>query len=464
MDLKFKQDENFEECIVQALLSDHVFAEQMVEVLNVEYFNLEYLKELTKIIFNYFGKYRTFPSPKLLGTIIKNEIPDSDKALKDQIKNFWMKMMKQPLNGDMEYIKETTLDYCRKRSLALALEASLSLIEEKRYDEISHEIKKALQAGSERTIGHDYMDHFEVRMKKEAYNPIPTPWAELNKRIKGGLGSGKLGVVCAPTGVGKSHALVDIGSCALLGGFNVAHYTLEDPDVDVANRYDSRLTGIAVDNLIENKDFVKKKLDEVLAGKGRLIIKSYPTRSASLLTIKNHYQTLLMRGMKPDIIIVDYADLLKGGTADSDSRRFNEEAIYEELRGWAMELKIPIWTATQVNRSGLDVEVITLKYIAECFAKAMISHLFITINRQKDGPNPEIGNMFIAKNKIGADGVKLPMMINTAISKIEVLPPDSDFSAAANDDDRQEQEVSRLRRVFKEYQKKLSTNVGLSSD
>ena len=457
-EIKFRQDKNFEECICQALISDHPFAEQMVEVLNVEYFNIEYLKEITKLIFAYYFKYKIFPSFKILGSVILNETPDG--VLKDQMKGYMMKIHKDPLNGDIEYVKETVLDFCRKRSLAIAMENSLALIEERKYEQISLEIKKALQAGSERSVGHEYRNHFDARMQQDVYvNILPTPWEEMNKIIRcGGLAGGKVGVVAAGTGIGKSHYLVDIGAHALRLGKNGVHYALEDGDIDTGRRYDANISGISIDNLGDHIETVRQKMEEV---KGTLVIKSYPAGTASVMTLKNHFNHLIMRGVRPDFIIIDYAELLRSSESN-DTKRFNIEAVFREIVAWSQEIKVPIWTAAQINREGMDADVVTHKHLHECYAIAQIVHLFVTINRKKDGPSPEIGNAFIAKSKISKDGVVFVMMINTGTSRIELLPNDSDVSGGGGDGDSEENEMSRLRQKFKDFQRKHSSSPSLN--
>jgi replicative DNA helicase len=445
-EVKFANDKYFQETVVQAIIVDNGFAEQMLEVLNIEYFSFEHLKSITKIMFDYFGKYKTFPSFKLLVTIVKDEI--SDDALKEQIIGYLLRIKKDVSVSDIEYVKESSLDFCKKRSLALALEASLTLMEQKKYEQIEKEIKKALMAGSEKNLGHDLQEDFEKRMLPESYFPIPTPWEEVNKKIKGGLGGGKLGCIAALTKVGKSHALVDLGAHAVMNGFNVVHYTLELSEIDIGQRYDSRISGIPIDDLFKHKDFVKKQESELM--KGKLIIKSFPMKRVTLQAIKNHYNNLLSRDIKVDMIIVDYLDLVKS-TENYDSKRLNEESVFEETRGWITEVNKPLWTVTQINREGFGVEVLTSKNISECFAKAMIVDLFVTINRKKDSPTPEIGNMFIDLSRLGPDGIKFPMMINTAISKIKILEPDyNSFNEEGEDP------MEKLRAQYKDFKKKES--------
>jgi replicative DNA helicase len=454
MDLKFKNDKQFEESIVQAMILDHPFSEQMIEVLNIDYFNVEFLKEITKVLFSHYHKYKSFPSYKLLGSIILNEVPDG--LVKDQMKAYWIKIRTAPLKGDLEYVKETALDFCRKRSLAIALETSLSLIEEKQYEQVSTEIKKALQAGAERSVGHEYNSNLERRIREDVYeNILSTPWAEFNKILRcGGLPGGKVGVIAAGTGIGKSHFLVNIGSCGIMAGKTGVHYTLEDSDIDTGRRYDANISGIALDNLSSNKDVVREKLANV---KGSLIIKSYPAGTASILTLKNHLNHLLMRGIRPDFILIDYAELLKS-SQDHDAKRFNIEEVFRDLVAWSQEINLPIWTAAQLNRASMDVEVVTNKHLHECFAVSQIVHIFVTMNRDKTGPQPDIGNVFICKSKVSSDGIKFPMMINTGMSKLELLPPGSDDDSGDTDEDNEQGELHRLREKFKKFKQKFSSN------
>lgn len=441
-DYRFKKGKHFEEKIVQALITDHQFAEQMMEVLDVEYFNIEHLKEVVDQIFNYYKKYVAFPSFKTLALIIKDEV--ANKTLQAQIVQYLLKIKDDPLNGDADYIKDESLDFCRKRSLALALEKSLDHIEQKTYGEIVPEIQKALVAGSERDIGHVYMDDdsFERRMTKIARNPVPTPWPEINEITQGGAGPGELWTLAAPTGVGKSHFLVDWGHYAAMLGYNVAHYTLELSDENVGRRYDSRYSLIPVQELFEHKEHVRKSLEDV---KGHLVIKSYPTKAATVLTLKSHIHKLTMKDMKPDIIFVDMGELLRSSKS-YDHKRFEEERIFEDLRGLGGHLQIPVATVTQTNRSGLSAEVITLEYIAECIQKAFISDVFLTMQRIKSNAVENSGNMFIAKNRLGPDGIKLNMMMNTAISRIRIIG-EEDVDEIADPED-------RLKKRFAEFTNK----------
>jgi replicative DNA helicase len=253
------------------------------------------------------------------------------------------------------------------------------------------------------------------------------------------------GCIAALQKVGKSHALVDIGAHAVMNGYNVVHYTLELSEVDVAHRYDSRIAEISIDEVIARKDEVKEKETERM--KGKLIVKSFPMKRVTLQALRNHYNNVVSRGINVDLIIIDYLDLIKS-VEQYESKRLNEESVYEDCRGWLMEINKPGWTATQINRDGFDVEIVTSKNVSECFGKGMIVDLFITINRKKTGPTPEIGNMFIDLSRLGPDGVLFNMMINTAQSRIKVLEP-----TTVTDGADEENKMEKLRKQYEQFRK-----------
>ena len=143
---------------------------------------------------------------------------------------------------------------------------------------------------------------------EKSRNTISTGWTKIDKITKGGLGAGELGVVIAPTGAGKSHVLVHLGAQALKQGKNVVHFTLELGDTIVAKRYDACLTGINLDDVVSQKEAIYEHIKDI---DGQLIVKEYPTKSATTTTLKNNLEKIRQTQMEIDMIIVDYGDLLR---------------------------------------------------------------------------------------------------------------------------------------------------------
>jgi len=154
---------------------------------------------------------------------------------------------------------------------------------------------------------------------------------------------------------------------------------------------------------------------------GSLIIKEYPTKSASTNTIRAHLSRLVKRGIVPGLVIVDYADLLRPVTVRKEKR--NElESIYEELRALSTEFSCPIWTASQTNRSGLNAEVITMEQISEAFNKCFVADFIFSVSRTIEDKQKNLGKIFIAKNRNGPDGMIYPIFMDPSNVNIKILP------------------------------------------
>ena len=255
---------------------------------------------------------------------------------------------------------------------------SVDLLDTQNYDGIKLVIDDAMKAGVERDIGHEYMTGFEERMSEQSRKCLPTQWDSVNDLMDGGLAGGELGVIVAPAGIGKSWTLQSLGAHAVAKGKTVIHYTLELNAEYVGLRYDTIVSGQPTGNLQYYKEEVLKKINQL---KGNLIIKYYPTRTASVNTLTAHLQQCELQGIKPDMVIVDYADIMKS-TQHFNEKRHQIGHVYEELRGMAGEFDIPIWTASQANRSSLEEDVIGAEKVSEDYSKVMTSDFVMSMSRK----------------------------------------------------------------------------------
>ena len=172
---------------------------------------------------------------------------------------------------------------------------------------------------------------------------------------------------------------------------------------------------------IKSDDFLAVTEWTIFALQKNFVIKEYPTKSASTNTIRAHLSRLVRRGIKPGLIIVDYGDLLRPVIIRKEKR--NElESIYEELRAISSEFTCPLWTASQTNRSGLNAEVITMEQISEAFSKCFVADFIFSVSRTIEDKQNNRGNIFIAKNRNGPDGIVYPIHMDTSNVQIKVLP------------------------------------------
>jgi len=407
----------FQEGLVQLIFEDRPFADQITEVLDANFIELEYLRTFLQKMLQFRHRYNKHPSVDAMLTIIKTELDEEDDVVREQVQDYFARMHKRELT-DIDYIKEVSLDFCRKQNLKEAMMTSVGLLQNCSFDEISKVINDALKLGSENNFGYDYMADFEERFMPKFRKPVSTGWADLDKITGGGLGKSELGVVIAPTGAGKSMVLVHLGSEALKEGKTVVHYTLELQDTVIATRYDSCITGYPLSDIINFKEEIYEEIKDF---EGSLIVKEYPTKSASTNTIRAHLSRLIKRGITPGLVIVDYADLLKPVQARKEKR--NElESIYEELRALSTEFSCPIWTASQTNRSGLSAEVITMEQISEAFNKCFVADFIFSVSRTIEDKQNNQGKIFIAKNRNGPDGMIYDLFMDTSNVKIKILP------------------------------------------
>tara|TARA_R110000824_G_scaffold11622_14_gene50978 strand:+ start:1168 stop:2529 length:1362 start_codon:yes stop_codon:yes gene_type:complete len=437
----------FQENLCKLLLYDRVFCDQIKEVLEVGFLELKYLQLFTRKLFEYKEEYEVHPSNDALTAIFRAEIEDENAVLQKQVRDFFVRAAADGDVEDTAYVKSKALEFCKKQVLKNAIMKSVPLINKCSFEQIEKLITDALKLGLDNNYGYDYIKDFEKRFLVKTRNPISTGWSKIDKITHGGLGIGELTVIVAPTGAGKSHVLVHLGAQAIKQGRNVVHITLELADTVVAQRYDSCITGYNLNNLLENKEAILENIQNV---DGQLIIKEYPTKSASTNTLKNHLEKIRQNEMSIDMIIVDYGDLLRP-TAKVTEKRHELESIYEELRGLAQIFECPLITASQTNRKGLNEEVVTLDSVSEAFNKCFVADLIISLSRTIRDKNTNIGRLFIAKNRNGPDAIIYSVFMDPATVTIKVLEQE-DVEKVQRDDhnEKQKRDMSEARRVFRE--------------
>lgn len=442
----------FQENLVQIILEERSFCDQMQEVLDVNFLELRHLQVIIEKIFNYRNKYGMHPSYRTVGTIIRTELGAEPETTKKSVRDYFARISSgaAPIE-DSEYVKEIALDFCKKQKLKEAIIKSVKLLQKSSFDEVAQVINEALVLGGDSDYGYDYIKDFEERFHIKARNPITTGWDQIDLLCRNGLGSGELGVVIAPTGAGKSMVLTHLGAEALKLGKTVVHYTLELSDTCIASRYDSCLTGIDLGDLVHMKEQIYESVKEL---KGALIVKEYPTKSASTRTIKSHLEKLRQRGHDIDMVIVDYGDLLKPVSATKE-KRHDLESIYEDLRAIAQEQNCPLWTASQTNRSGLNAEVVTMESISEAFNKCFVADFIFSVSRTVEDKSANTGRVFIAKNRNGPDGLVYPIFMDTSNVSIEVLEHTGETPSEVMANSIKEQAES-MRKKYRDYKKEKS--------
>ena len=404
---------SFQAKLIASLLTNRQFLEQIQDILEPKFFESDSNNWLCKEIKKYFNKYKKLPTLDALKVIIDNDTEDILRvSIVEDLKNAF----KHFEATDLDFVQEKALDFCKNQKIKDAIVVSVDLLQSGNYEEIKRLVDEALKAGTERDIGHVYMEQFEERYQESSRQTVKTPWEVVNDLTDGGLGPGELGVVVAPAGIGKSWVLQAIGAGAIKDGMSVVHYTLELNESYTGLRYDSIFSGFASQNLKFHKDEVKSKLDDL---DGNLVVKYYPTKTASVQTLSAHLQRMITLGTKVDMVILDYGDLLRDMNNNKEVRHALGN-IYEDLRGLAGEYEIPVWTASQANRSALEEDVIQAEKVAESYQKVMTADFVVSLSRKVGDKIANTGRFHIIKNRFGPDGITLPAKVNTNNGSIDI--------------------------------------------
>ena len=398
--------------VLSSLLKHREFLQGINDIIEVEYFDNPAHKWIVEEILKYHHKYHATPTKETLS--VENKKMDNEVlriSIAEQLREAY-----KASNEDQAFVEEEFANFCKNQQLKKALLSSVDLLEKGQYDDIRYLIDSALKAGMDKNIGHEYEKDTEVRYRDEERNAIPTPWPHLNELLMGGLGSGDVGLIFGGPGGGKSWMLTVLGAAAVAAGKTVCHYTLELSDSYVGRRYDSVFTGIEVQELGKHR----AKIDETVSNlKGRLIIKEFSMGKASISTIEAHIQKTTDLGHRPDLIIIDYVDLLKSKRKSID-RKEEIDDIYISTKGMARDLKLPIWTVSQVNRAGAKDDVIEGDKAAGSYNKIMIADFAMSLSRKRQDKVNGTGRIHIMKNRYGSDGMTYGATINTKNGNIEI--------------------------------------------
>ena len=415
IDTLSKYGQSFQSKVISALLTDTKFLDTIGEITTPKFFENDANKWIISEILEYHNEYRKSPTLDVFkAQLSKVDNPILKKTVVDQLKHIHTQIG----NVDLEYIKGEFKDFCINQNLKGVILQSVDLLSAGSYDRIKDLVDAAMKVGSETDLGMDYILDYDERMLDLKRSTVPTRWEPINELMDGGLGPGELGVVVAPSGVGKTWILTAIGAEAVRKGLSVVHYSMELSEHYVGARYDTVFTQIPSADLRDKQEEVKGKITNL---KGKLLIKYFPPKGVNVKKLQQHIEKMISLDNKPDLIIVDYADLLLSNSTKSIDSTYQEQGgVYIDLRGMGGELEIPIWTASQTNRSAIDSEVIEADKIADSYAKVMNADFIMSWSRKSKDKLNNTARAHIMKNRFGQDGITFPCKMDTNTGYIEV--------------------------------------------
>ena len=402
----------FQVKVLSSLLTHKEFLLNIQDVLSEEYFDNQAHKWIIKEILKYYQKYHTTPSMDVLKVELKkidNEV--LQVAIKEQLREAY-----KASDEDLKYIEEEFSGFCKNQQLKKALLTSVEFLNAGDYDSIRTIVDNALKAGQDKNLGHEYNKDTESRYRENHRTIVPTPWESFNGILQGGLGNGDFGLIFGSPGGGKSWSLVALGGYAVKLGYNVLHYTLELGADYVGRRYDAFFTNISVQDIQNHQTTVGDVVSQL---QGQLIIKEYSPNKASISTIESHIKKCIDLDFKPDLVLIDYVDLLHS-KKNNRERKDEIDDIYISTKGLARELKLPIWSVSQVNRAGAKDDIIEGDKAAGCYDKMMVTDVAISLSRKRQDKVNGTGRFHIMKNRYGMDGMTYSVKVDTSTGHFDV--------------------------------------------
>lgn len=437
VDTLAKYGQSFQTKVISCLLTDQKLLDSLHDVISDRFFESDVNKWIVSEILNHYTEYKKIPTVDVFKVkIVELDDKSLQKQIVEQIKNAYTAVDQT----DLDYIKNEFSNFCINQNLKQAIIDSIDLLKVGSYDRIKDKIDKALKVGVDDELGIDYILDYDERTEDINRTAIPTPWEVINEVMDGGLAGGELGVVVAPSGVGKSWALCALGAAAVKMGKTVVHYSLELSEHYVGQRYDTVFTQIPSTKLADKRDEVKDVISKL---RGRMLIKYFPPKGISAKKLETHIEKMISNGYKPDLIIIDYADLLISYTNKSDSTYQEQGGIYIELRGMSGELNIPIWTASQANRSSIDSEVIEADKVSDSYAKVMNADFIMSLSRKAKDKLNDTARFHVMKNRFGPDGITFPSKMDTNKGIIDIFDGNSSNGIIATKESANGTEIER---------------------
>jgi replicative DNA helicase len=382
------------------------FSEQIVDVLNSQYFDT-YQKVLVEHALNY---YRDRSNIIRFDTL-RDRVSFNEKGIiRDQLLGLIDKIEELKIE-DKKEVQETSTEFFVKRHMREAIIQAAADWKKNKWDAILKNIEEALKAGQPKDTGHDYFRDVNKRLSKDFRIPIPC-MPGLDELIGGGLSPGELGVVIAPPGGGKSMALVKFASTALLEGKKVVYYTLELSEEVVGQRFDACINDIGLKHVWDYPEHISEKLQDLAALGGGLKIKEFLEGGVTVNTIKAHLKTLEIEGFVPDVIFVDYLGLMKPLGSYAEKRHALTD-IAEGLRNIANNMRVPLWSAHQTNRTAIQEERINTAHIGESLGIIATVDLALGLGRPDEMKEENQAMLGIIKNRLGQDGIYRLLIFDT---------------------------------------------------
>ena len=442
--------------LLNQIIVDKDFSHSILDVIENNYFENKYFKIIIQMVKEYYLKYDHTPSFETLEQITKSELQQAtaSKIVLDTIK----KIKDAPIDG-VGFVQEKALKFCKQQELQKVMGKAQKIIdggEFENYDTLEEMVKTALQVGAKDTSMLDVFSNLDQVLEDDYRHPIPMGIHGIDRLLKGGLAKGEIGVILAPTGVGKSTILTKISNYAFNLGFNVLQVFFEDNPKVIQRKHFTLWTKVHPDDLSEKKEEVTTKVKEIHdTMTNKLILKKLPSDTLTMLQIKNQIRKMVSDGIKLDMVVLDYIDCVVPDKNLGDEWK-SEGSVMRAFEAMCHEMNLVGWTATQGNRSSISSEVVTTDQMGGSIKKAQVGHVIISLAKTLQQKEMKLATIAITKSRIGDDGIVFEnCKFDNAMIEIDT---ESSMTFLGIEEQKEERQRQRVRELLEKRKQKDSQN------
>ena len=391
--------------LLNQIILDKDFSSSIMDVIDPIYFDNKYFKIILQMTKEYHKKYESTPNFDTLEQIVKSEI--SQEMVAKIVLDTLTQVKEAPFEGTT-FVQEKALKFCKQQELQKAMDKAQKIITQgdfESYDKVEGLVRDALQVGEIDKGQTDIFANLDTVLDEDYRHPIPMGIKGIDKLLKGGLAKGEIGVILAPTGVGKTTILSKIANSAFNLGYNVLQVFFEDNPKIIQRKHFTMWTGIEPDDLVQHKEEVMGKITEIKETmQNRLILKKLASDTMTMSQIKNQVRKMIADGVKIDMVLLDYIDCVLPESTSKDEWKA-EGSVMRGFEAMCHELDLVGWTATQGNRSSISAEVVTTDQMGGSIKKAQVGHVIISVAKTLQQKEMGLATIAITKSRLGQDGV-----------------------------------------------------------
>ena len=392
--------------LIAQILTDRKFGNAIIDIVNPNYFEDEYLRIVVGAIKNAKSKDDIIPDVGSLEFRLLDEVKDD---IQRRYALTQLRKIKEADLNDTIWVQETAMKFCKQQELIKAL-AEINKIISKgdidNYEECESKLRKALEHGDSKDDGINVFDDIDSVLADDFRKPIRTGIEGLDEIMDGGLSKTELAIILAPFGVGKTTMMTKIANTAMLDGYKVLQLFFEDSTKVIQRKHLSCWSKFDLNSLSIHKEEVKEMAANMMANSngGEIKLKRFSSDGTTIPIIRQYIRKLIATGFRPDVVILDYIDVVE------PSRRFDdvnagEGSVMRQFETMLLELDIAGWTAVQGNRSSIKADVVEADQMGGSIKKAQIGHFVVSIAKGLDQKEAGTATMAILKSRFGKSGM-----------------------------------------------------------